>query len=104
MLMERAVIVRARAYRVIPVPHAALVSSARQQGGWHVVRDGQCDCPSYLYRRHCVHLDAVAAAPGVPEVVLGPAVPTERPLCRECGREPVSAGRQECANCLLYGR
>ncbi len=97
MVVEQVVTVRANTYRVIPGTDGALVSSATHQGGWHLVRDGQCDCPSSLYRRRCAHIDAVAVA-------LGPAQPTQRALCRECGQEPAAPGRRACVNCLLYGR
>lgn len=98
MVVERTVTVQAKAYRVIPSAHGVLVSSASHQGGWHVVCDGQCDCPGYRYRCHCAHVDAAA-------VVLGPRhAAAQGLLCRECGREPAATGRQECVNCLLYGR
>jgi len=48
---------------VIPLPDGSkLVSSRSVPGGWHVIRAGTCDCPSWHHRGRCSHAEAVAVA------------------------------------------
>lgn len=47
--------------RLIPQPHGgALVKSASDESGWHLVEHGVCDCRGYYYRGRCRHVVAVA--------------------------------------------
>ena len=52
--------------------NGALVSSASVPGGWHVVKDGTCDCLGYQYRGRCRHVAAVAEARTLPSPATSP--------------------------------
>jgi len=48
--------------QVILGKNGSLVSSKSQPGGWHIVKDGACDCKGFEYRGKCRHLAAVEQA------------------------------------------
>ena len=54
--------IQVKGEQIILGSRGALVASQSQPGGWHVVRDGQCDCRGFQYRGRCRHVTAVAAA------------------------------------------
>ena len=47
--------------QVIVGGNGALVASKSEPGGWHVVRNGGCDCEGYQYRGRCRHIAAAQA-------------------------------------------
>lgn len=45
---------------IIPLLNGcALVASKSEWGGWHVVKNGRCDCKGYQHRGTCRHVKAV---------------------------------------------
>lgn len=73
MFQGTTVQVSGRRYQVIGDTTKAMVSSASHVNGWHVIRNGACDCDGYKYRGRCSHLEAIAVA-------TRPAKPAAKPL------------------------
>lgn len=63
-----------------------LVASKSVPNGFHVVKEGVCDCEGFRFRKACVHVEAVKIFQQL----------EEKSRCRRCGERIQSKGTCRC--------